>query len=89
VLGAVAGVPHAATSALMVLDGLRRAGDGRMSDVAKVMRRLNLPLQWSALGLDDGTREQVRVSLASHKLFEADVRAGDEQSAAACLARID
>jgi maleylacetate reductase len=89
VLGAVAGVPHAATSALMVLDGLRRAGDGRMSDIAKVMRRLNLPLQWSALGLDDGTREQVRVSLASHKLFEADVRAGDEQSAAACLARID
>ena len=89
VLGAVAGVPHAATSALMVLDGLRRAGDGRVADITTIMRRLNLPLRFSALGLDEGMREQACASLAAHKLFEGDVRTGDEQSAAACLARLD
>ena len=57
-------------------------------DTAEVMRKLGLPLSWSALGLDADMREQATAGLAAHKLFEGDVRAGDEESAATCLARL-
>lgn len=88
VLGASLGLPHAALSAVMVLDRLRRDADERADRVATIMRRLHLPSGLEGLGVDHSAFAALAPRLAAHPLFAADVASGVERSAIDCLSRI-
>ena len=88
VLGATAGIPHAHSSAIMVLDRLRRDGDPREERVRAVMHHLRLPTGLNGIGLRPDAVQTLNSALASHPLFAADIAAGHEQSVQDCLARL-